>query len=110
VLILGGPNDREHFQILQDNINKLIQIGSGASSNNGSHYYKQLLNNIICNNVCFNKLPETESLDEITGADTLIKQKVPYRTILFQNLKPSKRFRNNLRHLQNDYQRSRKLF
>ena len=38
------------------------------------------------------------------------KKKVPYQTIWFQNSKPLIRFRKNLRHLQNDCQRSRKLF
>jgi hypothetical protein len=39
-----------------------------------------------------------------------LKKKVSHRTIWFQKSKPLKRFRKNLRHLENDCQRSRTLF
>ena len=40
----------------------------------------------------------------------ILKKKLLYETILLQNSEPLKRFRNNIRHLQNDYQRSANLF
>ncbi len=71
MLILGGINDDDRFQTLQNNINEMISIGIDVDKNDESFHYKQLLNKIICNNVQFNQAPEFDLSEERVGTSAL---------------------------------------
>ncbi len=66
-MILGGIDDKSHFNSLQMFINEMLQIGVDVDDKNESSYYKQLLKN-ICNDVCFHVL---SVLPTITGECSL---------------------------------------
>jgi uncharacterized protein YbcI len=68
---LGGIGNESRFQILQEKINEMIQAGVNINAEYKSHHYQQLLNNIRCNDVCFNKAAGSEELEKITGAPSL---------------------------------------
>lgn len=55
--MLGGLFRNQRSVILQKCINKIIQIPENINNNNKSRHYRQLLNNIICNDVCFGLQP-----------------------------------------------------
>ncbi|CAF2919268.1 unnamed protein product, partial [Rotaria sp. Silwood2] len=55
ILKLGGMDGQQQFREFQDCINRMIEIGVDLNDNNKSRHYKQLFNNIICNDICFNK-------------------------------------------------------
>jgi hypothetical protein len=69
--MLGGMNGQERFTSLQNNINDMIKIGVDIDNKKESYHYKQLLNNIICNNVHFNKPSETEESEQTAGSASL---------------------------------------
>ncbi|CAF3725201.1 unnamed protein product [Adineta steineri] len=55
VLILGGMNDSTRFEQLQNAINGVLKNDVDNDGETESSHYRQLSNNIICNNVCFNR-------------------------------------------------------
>ncbi|CAF1095979.1 unnamed protein product [Adineta steineri] len=68
VLILDGMNDTTRFQQLHNATNGVLKNDVDNDSKIELSYYRQLLNNIINNNVCFNQLQHAEELEEITAA------------------------------------------
>ncbi|CAM4957424.1 unnamed protein product [Rotaria socialis] len=67
-LILGGVNDQSHFKNPQKLTNKILYTGVRSDDENESIHYKQLLKNILYNNVCFN-LPS--EIPKITGESNI---------------------------------------
>jgi hypothetical protein len=55
-------NDQQPFQTLHNNINEMVQISVDVDSTSESLHHKQLLNNIICNNVWINQPSESKEL------------------------------------------------
>ncbi|CAM4793515.1 unnamed protein product [Rotaria magnacalcarata] len=74
-LIFGGVNDQSHFKNLQKLINEILYTAVRSDDENESIHYKQLLKNILCNNVCFNlsseipKITGESNIDLIVGKD-----------------------------------------
>ncbi|CAF1165989.1 unnamed protein product [Adineta steineri] len=64
-------NSSSRFEEIQNAINDIIKSSVDNDSKTESCHYRQLLNNIICNNVCFNQLQPLEELEGITGAASL---------------------------------------
>ncbi|CAF2105186.1 unnamed protein product [Rotaria magnacalcarata] len=66
--MLGGIDNQPRSSKLQKCINEIIEIGVDSNDTNKSRHFKQLFNNIICNDVCFNIAPKgEEGIELITG-------------------------------------------
>ncbi|CAF3704474.1 unnamed protein product [Adineta steineri] len=72
VLILGGMNDSTRFEQLHNAINGVLKNNVDNDGETESSHYRQLSNNIICNNVCFNQLQHAKDLEELAVQLVLI--------------------------------------
>ncbi|CAF3112400.1 unnamed protein product [Rotaria socialis] len=68
IVMLGGIDNQLRSSELQKCINEVIEIGVDSNDTNKSRHFKQLFNNIICNDVCFNIAPKGKrGIESITG-------------------------------------------
>ncbi|CAF3511572.1 unnamed protein product [Adineta steineri] len=72
VLILGGLNDSTRFEQLHNATNGVLKNDVDNDSKIELSYYRQLLNNIINNNVCFNQLQHAKDFEELAMQLVLI--------------------------------------
>ena len=70
VLILGGNSDDKHFKSLQETITDVIERDVGADNDHRLFNRQQLLKNIVCSNVRFNKPAAEKSIQE-TGESAI---------------------------------------
>ncbi|CAF1172545.1 unnamed protein product [Adineta steineri] len=95
VLILGGMNDSTRFEQLHNAINGVLKNDGDNDGETESSHYRQLSNNIICNNVCFNQLQHAKDLEEITGAaslDLIVDKRTPLVVLILGGMNDSTRF------------------
>ncbi|CAF1095941.1 unnamed protein product [Adineta steineri] len=72
VLILGGLNDSTRFEQLHNATNGVLKNDVDNDSKIELSYNRQVLNNIICNNMCFNQLQHAKDLEELAVQLVLI--------------------------------------
>jgi len=68
---LGGIHAQKRYINHQNIINQLIQVDVNNNDKIKPSIYKQLINNIICKDVCFNLGTTSDELEKTTGADCI---------------------------------------
>jgi len=93
-LYFGGNSGRLRFQNLQFGINDLIKLRDN-DDNNISDTYKELLNNIKINDVCFNISGDGEHIIGQSNIDIIVDKKFngeEHTVVILHNVKTIKSF------------------